>query len=190
MKEEPHISRKKLLSVLLFFVVVLSMPLLSSVQSVHQETQFFNGCRVTATIERDGTITVETELIGSKDIHYEVFVDFTPSYDFCDPDSQDAMGPFGKVTASVYGYYNQYDTAYSCERHIGHYESLLGGYLKNVELTCIGDNTYDDVYTTYGSFNTYYEDIDTVCSTRFEAEVWSGFWHFGDVNVVAVIYGP
>ena len=107
-----------------------------------------------------------------------------------DSDSQDAIGILGKVTTWVYGYYNYLDTEYYMERHRGTYEPLLGGYLVNVEITCIGDNEYEDVYYSYGSWVTYNEDIDTVCSTRFEAEVWWLGMRFTTVDIEAVIYGP
>lgn len=183
--------KNKSLVVFLLFAIVLGMPMIAvdnSPRSQHNTT-LFNACQITVTMDSTGEIVAETEFSGSDTANIEVSVEFTPGV-IIDSDNQYAQGLFGKITAWVWGYYQQYDTAYYIEKHRVDYESLLGGYLQNVDVTCIGDNVYEDVYHTYGSVVTYYEDISIVCSTRIECEVWAGWWLIGTVNIVAVIYGP
>ncbi len=183
--------KRKSFVVFLLFAIVLGMPMVAvdNSHSSQHDTNLYNACQVTVTMDSNGKIVAETEFSGSDTANIEVSVEFTPSV-YIDSDNQYAQGLFGKITTWVWGYYQQYDTAYYIERHRVDYESLLGGYLRNVDVTCIGDNVYEDVYHTYGSVITYYEDIDTTCSTRIYCEVWAGWFYIGYVNIIAVINGP
>ncbi|TFH11664.1 MAG: hypothetical protein E4H14_00465 [Candidatus Thorarchaeota archaeon] len=183
--------KRKSIVIFLLFAIVLGMPMIAmdNSPSSQDDGMLFNAVEITASIYENGEVTFETEFYGSDTVNYEVFAEFTPSYEV-DGDYQNAVGLLGEVIIWVYGYYNYLDTEYYMERHRGTYDSLLGGNLQNVIITCRGDNVYEDEYYTYGSWVTYYEDIDNVCSSRFQCDVYWGIFPFTSVDIEAVIYGP
>ncbi|MGV9170382.1 MAG: hypothetical protein ACOC38_10640 [Promethearchaeia archaeon] len=147
--------------------------------------------KVEMLIAKDGSIRVESEFIGPNKVKHDVKAEFTPSrYDWTDHDKDEYLSWLGKVTIYVYGHYNDGDQAYGCEEHKMFEEWIIyGAHLEDIQFRCKGDDVYDDTYTN-GNPRTYWHDIDTICVTDLEAEVWWGILYQGDIHLKANIYGP
>ncbi|MHA1638309.1 MAG: hypothetical protein ACTSUO_02715 [Candidatus Thorarchaeota archaeon] len=136
----------------------------------------------------DGEIIIESEYIGPNSINHEANAVFTPSdYDY---DDDDASSLFGYVFCYITGFYQGDNNYYHVQKHYAYMDLNLGVTAEDIEYTCIGDNDYDDTYTSVGAIKWYDEQIDTVCSTQVEMDIYVWGFFFGHVNIEAVIYGP
>jgi hypothetical protein len=183
---------KKALGLALFLVLVISgmSMVVSSGSLPSRQDSLYYECSVTATITNDG-IQVQTEYTGPDSLRYNVTAVFIPSYDLVDSDSQSAYGLGGEIHCYVDGFYNYGDSHYRAERHLVTASLTPFTTLYGTEVTCIGDNIYEDTYSGIPPGYIYhYEDIYTVCSTHIECSVYWSIFYIGDVYLTAVIYGP
>ncbi|MDF1537978.1 MAG: hypothetical protein P1Q69_03655 [Candidatus Thorarchaeota archaeon] len=155
------------------------------------------GTSFTCSIEAqliDGTLEVQSYFEGPDEIDYEVTSEFVPNRNYILSDSEkfdsdDDSGMSGYFYCSVTGYYVSGYSYFHHEKHYGYVDLVSGHYLGTISLRCEGDNEYDEIKTSLGTYH-YYEDIYDDVYTRMTVTVYYLGWYVGTVSLTAHITGP